>query len=165
MSGGSREEGFAALLTVITEANEQGDWPGFVTPNFTTGTAIYARLFREVFSGATRRGLDYRERGRLVPLSAPARILNCVNADGTSRSPATIKDAAGVCSCGVFDLKMLRLRSSGILPVKLCPQSTEIRIESDKAGGALKEGAASGVVGYAIQRTLAVTGREIAAAG
>ena len=48
MSGGYREEGFAALLTVITEANEQGDWPGFVTPNFTTGTAIYARLFRVV---------------------------------------------------------------------------------------------------------------------
>jgi hypothetical protein len=46
MSGESREEGFAALLTVITEANKQGDWPDFVTPHFTTGTAIYARVFR-----------------------------------------------------------------------------------------------------------------------
>ena len=64
MSGGYTEEGFAALLTVITEANEKGDWPGFVTPNFTTGTAIYARLFREVFFGTTRRGLDYWERAR-----------------------------------------------------------------------------------------------------
>jgi len=78
MSGGYREEGFAALLTVITEANEQGDWPGFVTPNFTTGTAIYARLFREVFSGATRRGLDYWSADVPSAPSALARILNCV---------------------------------------------------------------------------------------
>jgi len=78
MSGGFTEEGFAALLTVITEANEQGDWPGFVTPNFTTGTAIYARLFREVFSG--QRGEGWITGGADVPsaLSAPARILNCV---------------------------------------------------------------------------------------
>ena len=46
MSGGFREEGFAALLTIITETNKQRIWLGFVTPNFTTGTAIYARLFR-----------------------------------------------------------------------------------------------------------------------
>jgi hypothetical protein len=40
MSGGYRKEGFAASLTIITEANKQRIWLGFVTPNFNTGTAI-----------------------------------------------------------------------------------------------------------------------------
>ena len=48
VSAGCRAEGFAVLLAVMTEANDkQGDWPGLVTPNFTTGSSIYARVFRQ----------------------------------------------------------------------------------------------------------------------
>src|SRR5882672_10748883 len=57
------------------------------------------------------------------------------------------------------------LLRSGILPVKLCSQPVEIRIKRHKASRALKEGAATRVVRDAIQRTLAITGGEIAAAG
>jgi hypothetical protein len=49
MSTGSREEGFAAFVAVMTEANKQRHWPGFWTPNFTIGAAISARVFRAVF--------------------------------------------------------------------------------------------------------------------
>ena len=47
VSAGIRRRSFAALLAVMTEANDkQCNWPGFETPNSTTGSAIYARVFR-----------------------------------------------------------------------------------------------------------------------
>jgi hypothetical protein len=82
MSGGSREEGFAALLTIITEANKQRNWLGFVTPNFTIGTAIYARLFRVVVQTVSSflhlpleegRGEGYRRQTTHPSLTPPRR--------------------------------------------------------------------------------------------
>src|SRR5260221_12117094 len=60
---------------------------------------------------------------------------------------------------------LFALRSSCILPVEFCPQPAEIRIKRDEAAGTLKEGPAAGVVRHAIQRTLAVAGRKLTAAG
>ena len=60
---------------------------------------------------------------------------------------------------------VLPLRSSRVLPVEFCPQPAEIRIKCDEAGGALKEGPTTSIVRHAIQRTLAVAGRQVTAAG
>jgi hypothetical protein len=49
VSAGFRAEGFAALSAVMTEANQiQSNWPVFVTPNFTTGSAFAPEFFDKV---------------------------------------------------------------------------------------------------------------------
>jgi len=134
----------------MTEANyKQGDWPDFVTPHFTTGSAPSARVFRRKVS-AKREARFRWERGRagspagqprwgarLVRIERVARIL--VNPEDLERlaglcgrdvrAPSTVtKNAAGVSSRGVFggERHAPGLRSSSVLPVKFCPQPTEI---------------------------------------
>ena len=95
MSGGFREEGFAALLTIITETNKQRIWLGFVTPNFTTATVIYARLFRMVFSDEMQWPAFAGSADVPSALSVPARILKGAKDSGRDgRASSKNKNAA-----------------------------------------------------------------------
>src|SRR5438270_3468267 len=57
------------------------------------------------------------------------------------------------------------LRSCCVHAIELLCQSTEVRVKRDKAGHALKESLAAGVVRHAIQRALAEARRQLTAAG
>src|SRR5438046_1390138 len=69
-------------------------------------------------------------------------------------------------SSGVLTAQVLSsLRSSGILPIQLFAQPLEVRIEGHESGRSLKEGHAARIMRHAIQRTLAIAGRQITATG
>lgn len=70
-----------------------------------------------------------RQRGQsLHPWERAGANLNWRQRRGRERSRAQpqTKTPPESAPAAPFDLKMLGLRGSGILPVKLCPQSTEI---------------------------------------
>src|SRR5258708_38663407 len=96
VSAGSREEGFAAFVAVMTDANKQCNWLGSWTPNFTIGSAVSARVFRAVFYDESR-GLHFAGSADVLSaMSAPARILTAANEGGrVVRGPSITTERRG----------------------------------------------------------------------